>query len=168
MIAGTGRASSVEPDFVRLASSMPLHADQRRVVELLAASSLDWLGDPVGAVVPGALRRTAVDLRLRLGGEGRSLTTLRKAAYVDLGQPRPVGREWEAEIAWRASTAAPLFPVFAGWLTIGDDQLRVDGIYAPPGGIVGRVADRMLLHVAANGTARWLLAEIDRAAARVD
>jgi hypothetical protein len=30
--------------------------------------------------------------------------------------------------------------------------------------LVGRVADRMLLHVAANGTARWLLGEIDRAA----
>jgi hypothetical protein len=42
--------------------------------------------------------------------------------------------------------------------------MRIEGLYAPPGGVVGRVADRMLLHVAANGTARWLLREIDRAA----
>jgi hypothetical protein len=50
------------------------------------------------------------------------------------------------------------------WLTISDENLRIDGVYAPPGGVVGRVADRMLLHIAANGTARWLLAEIDSAA----
>ena len=161
-------AVGAEDRYVRLAASGPLHGDPRRVVELLAGSPAGWLGDPVGTTEPGELRRTAVDLRMLLGAEGRRLTTLRKAAYVDLGLPRPVGREWEAEIAWRASTAAPLFPVFAGWLTIGVDQLRVDGLYAPPGGIVGRGADRMLLHVAANGTARWLLAEIDRAAALGD
>jgi hypothetical protein len=33
--------------------------------------------------------------------------------------------------------------------------------------VVGRVADRVILHVAANGTARWLLAEIDRASLAV-
>jgi hypothetical protein len=166
MIGAEGVAVAVEDGYVRLAASVPLHGDPRRVVGLLAARSLDWLGDPAGTAEPGGLRRTAVDLRVLIGGEGRSMETFRKAAYVDLGLPRSIGREWEAEIAWRASTAAPLFPVFAGWLTIGTNQLRVDGLYAPPGGIVGRVADRMLLHVAANGTARWLLAEIDRAATR--
>jgi hypothetical protein len=68
------------------------------------------------------------------------------------------------EIGWRASRAAPLFPVFSGWLSIRPGELHLEGVYAPPGGVLGRVADRMLLHVAANGTARWLLGEIDRAA----
>jgi hypothetical protein len=39
-------------------------------------------------------------------------------------------------------------------LTVGRDELRIDGLYAPPGGMLGRVADRVLLHVAANATAR--------------
>jgi hypothetical protein len=35
-------------------------------------------------------------------------------------------------------------------------------MYAPPGGAIGRLADRALLHLAASGTAKWLLHEIDR------
>ena len=58
---------------------------------------------------------------------------------------------------------APLFPVFAGTLRARGSELSVDGLYAPPGGVVGRVADRLLLHLAANATARWLLGEIARA-----
>jgi hypothetical protein len=103
-------------------------------------------------------------LRVRLGGRSSALTTFGKAAFLDLGGPRRIATGWEVEVAWQAATAAPLFPVFSGWLTVGPEALRVDGIYAPPGGIIGRVADRMLLHLAANATAEWLLAEIDRAA----
>ena len=110
------------------------------------------------------MRTFAIDLGLPIGGESRVIGTVRKSAYLDLGQPRRTAAGWEAEISWRAATAAPLFPVFSGWLTIGPDRMQIDGLYAPPGGVVGRVADRVLLHVAANATARWLLAEIDRAA----
>ena len=110
------------------------------------------------------MRRYEVDLRLRIGGEGAGLTTFRKAAFLDLGEACRTPTGWEAEISWRASTAAPLFPVFAGVLAIEPDELRIEGLYAPPGGVVGRVADRVLLHTAANGTARWLLNELDRAA----
>jgi len=153
------------PDgFVRLVASMRLHSDPDRVAALLDEGDTPW---PEGRVVhPESpdLRRFAVDLRLRVGGETAALTTFSKAAYLDLGRPRRTADGWEAEIGWRASTAAPLFPVFSGWLTIGPEELRIDGLYAPPGGVVGRVADRMLIHVAANGTARWLLNEIDRAA----
>jgi hypothetical protein len=111
------------------------------------------------------VRRYVVDLRLRLGAEDVAVTTFRKAAYLDLGAPRRTGTGWELDIAWRAAGAAPLFPVFAGRLAIDGDALKIEGIYAPPGGVVGRVADRVLLHVAANATARWVLDEIDRAAA---
>ncbi|MDQ2688749.1 MAG: hypothetical protein M3Y29_00555 [Chloroflexota bacterium] len=153
----------VPEGFVRLTASVRLDADPGRVAELLARGG-PWAEDAVDHPDTPDLRRYAVDLRLRVGGESAALTTFGKAAYLDLGRPRRTAGGWEMEIAWRASTAAPLFPVFSGWLTIGPDELRVDGLYAPPGGVVGRVADRMLLHVAANGTARWLLDEINRAA----
>ena len=152
------------PDgFVRLAASMPLHNDGERVAALLDSGAL-WADRLVTPATPTGLRRYAVDLRLRVGRDGPGLTTFSKAAYLDLGTTHRTATGWEAEIGWQASTAAPLFPVFSGWLIISDENLRVDGVYAPPGGVVGRVADRMLLHIAANGTARWLLGEIDRAA----
>ncbi|HJP71584.1 MAG TPA: hypothetical protein VJ975_07675 [Candidatus Limnocylindria bacterium] len=149
--------------FVRLVASVRLRSDPDRVAAALA-DGVPWADERVGHPESGEIRRYEVDLRLRVGGESAALTTFSKAAYVDLGRPRRTPRGWEVEIGWRASSAAPLFPVFSGWLTIGPDELRIDGLYAPPGGVVGRVADRMLLHVAANATARWLLDEIDRAA----
>ena len=152
-----------EHGFVRLAASMPLRADPDRVAGMLAKGSGTWLEERVRPG-PGHLRRFAVDMRLRVGGENAGLTTFGKAAYLDLGAPIRTSDGWDVEIGWRASTAAPLFPVFSGRLVIGSGVLSVGGLYAPPAGVLGRVADRMLLHVAANGTARWLLGELDRAA----
>jgi hypothetical protein len=71
---------------------------------------------------------------------------------------------WEVEVGWRASTLAPLFPVFSGRIVARGDELTLSGWYAPPGGELGRIADRVLLHVAATGTARWLLGALDEAA----
>ena len=162
MVSMVTGARPLPDGFVRLAASRPLHNDAERVASLLDSGAL-WADRLVTGVAATGLRRYAVDLRLRVGREGPGLTTFSKAAYVDLGPTRRTAAGWEAEIGWQASTAAPLFPVFSGWLIISDDNLRIDGVYAPPGGVVGRVADRMLLHIAANGTARWLLGEIDRA-----
>jgi hypothetical protein len=148
--------------FVRLAASLRLHNDPDRVAALLRDGRVPWALARVVGPDGSELRRFAVDLRLRVGGEKVAFSTFGKAAFLDLGAPRRTAHGWEAEISWLASTAAPLFPVFSGWLTIGREELRIDGLYAPPGGVVGRVADRMLLHVAANATARWVLDEIDR------
>ena len=149
--------------FVRLAASMPLHGDRDRVAAMLAEAP-PWAAGRGAHRAGRGMRRFSIDLRVRLGGRSSALTTFGKAAFLDLGGPRRIATGWEVEVAWQATTAAPLFPVFSGWLTVGPEALRVDGIYAPPGGIIGRVADRMLLHLAANATAEWLLAEIDRAA----
>lgn len=161
MVSVATDARPMPDGFVRLAASMPTHNDAERVVALLDGGAL-WADRLVTPASLTGLRRYAVDLRLRVGREGPGLTTFSKAAYVDLGTTRRSATGWEAEIGWQASTAAPLFPVFSGWLIISDENLRIDGVYAPPGGVVGRVADRMLLHIAANGTACWLLGEIDR------
>ncbi len=157
-------ASELPDGFIRLAAAAPLHADLDRVVELLAADHCPWPGGDVALPAVAGMRRYAVDLRLRVGGEDAGLTTFSKAAFVDVGPPRRTATGWEAEISWRAASVAPLFPVFSGRLVVSADHLRIEGLYAPPGGVIGRVADRMLLHVAANGTARWLLHELDRAA----
>jgi hypothetical protein len=146
--------------YVGLSASVPLHADPVAVAAVLGEGPAGWDERPA---VPG-YRRYAVDLRLRLGGDGAGLTTFRKAALVDIGPVRAADGGYMAEIGWRAATAAPLFPVFAGEILIGPDALTLSGLYAPPGGVVGLLADRALLHVAAGGTARWLLREIDRVA----
>ena len=122
-----------------------------------------WLGPEVESVTAGVHRHEA-DLRLR-SGDLPSVVTFRKAAYVDIGPVQPLNDGWQAEVGWRASSLAPLFPVFAGMITVHDGELTLGGSYAPPGGVVGRAADRALLHIAAEGTARWLLARLDEAAA---
>lgn len=158
------RTISEGEGFVRLAASAPLSAHPRHVAQLLARGAEAWGGEAVDGA-PAGLRRYAIDLRLRVGGERGGLTTFRKAALLDLGPVLPSDEGWEVEIAWRAASGAPLFPVFGGLLSIAPGVLRLEGVYAPPGGMVGRMADRVLLHVAANGTARWLLGELASAGA---
>ena len=122
-----------------------------------------WLGPDVAPAPPG-LHRHQADLRLRVS-DRPALVTFRKAAFVDVGPIQPLDDDaWEVEVGWRAATLAPLFPVFSGTITLRGDELTLSGWYAPPGGTVGRLADRALLHLAAEGTARWLLAELDAAA----
>jgi hypothetical protein len=123
-----------------------------------------WLGPEVGPA-PLGLRRHQADLRLRVS-DHPLLVTFRKAAYVDLGAVQPLNDGWEVEVGWRASTLAPLFPVFSGTIALRAGELTLAGWYAPPGGSVGRLADHALLHLAAEGTARWLLGELERAARR--
>ena len=164
MTAIHAQASPMAGGFVRLVASMQPRSSPSRLVALLGTGPVPWALRSDGAAGVDGMRTFAIDLGLRLRDEPPVIGPLRKSAYLDLGRPRRTATGWEAEISWRAATAAPLFPVFSGWLTIGPDRMQIDGLYAPPGGVVGRVADRMLLHVAANATARWLLAEFDRAA----
>lgn len=123
-----------------------------------------WLGREVEPAPPGMCRYHA-DLRLRVR-DHPFVVTFRKAAYVDIGPVQSTGANWEVEVGWRASTLAPLFPVFSGSISAHGEELTLNGWYAPPGGAVGRAADRALFHIAAEGMARWLLGELDDAAAR--
>jgi len=121
-----------------------------------------WLG-PECEPAPKGMRRHQADLRLRVS-DRPSLVTFGKAAYVDLGPAQLLDAGWQIEVSWRASTLAPLFPVFSGAIVARGAELTLSGWYAPPGGVIGRIADQALLHLAAKGTARWLLSELDRAA----
>jgi len=133
--------------------------DVKRICPLL--TSPGWLGQAVDvAGLADGTTRYLTDLVLPLPPDGR-LLSLRKAAFVDIGPVvnRPEGG-CDVEIAWRSASLAPLFPVFAGHLQARASGLTIEGHYAPPGGIVGRTADRMLLHTAARGTARWFLGHL--------
>jgi hypothetical protein len=151
--------SSSNPDTVSLRVRRAGTVDADRVCGALADPA--WLGQPVDAAeAPPAMRRFLTDLVLPLPPDGR-LLAFRKAAFVDLGGPeRSASGGCTVEIGWRSASLAPLFPVFAGRLRIDADGLVIDGRYAPPGGALGRAADRMLLHTAANGTARWFLGHL--------
>jgi hypothetical protein len=149
--------------FVRLVVAERLRSDPAAVARLLQADR-PWAALQAAPSAPPGMRRFALDLKLRVGGDDSALTTFDKAAYLDLGRVEATDAGWLTDIGWQAATLAPLFPVFAGRLSIEDREVRIEGLYAPPGGIVGRVADRILFHIGASGTARWLLNEIDMAA----
>jgi hypothetical protein len=154
----------LDPGFVRLEASIHSAADPERIAAVLGGAMDGWLAEAQAQPAPDGLRRSAVDLQLRVGRNDAALATFHKAALLDLGPVRRAGIGYEAEIGWRAATAAPLFPVFSGRIVSEPGELRIEGIYAPPGGVVGRLADRVLLHTAANATARWVLRQLDVAA----
>jgi hypothetical protein len=162
-------------------TSVPSHLTLLRLVQLatvdlscvgsmFADESGAWLGTPVAATRPGT-HRFLTDLSLPIREHAPSLV-FKKAAYVDLGDIRREADTCELEIGWQSSTLAPLFPVFAGHLTLTATELRLEGYYAPPGGEFGAVLDKAFLGIAARGTARWFLEKataaitIDGAAAR--
>ncbi len=145
----------------RLALSVPAAVMRRRAAAVLGAERAAWAGAPLeGAVHAGERDRHLLDLELRVI-EHAPRMAFRKAAYVDLGPLRGGGRgPLSIGISWRAAGLAPLFPVFAGTLSWENGELQIVGAYAPPGGEIGLVADRLVLNVAARGTARWLLTRI--------
>jgi hypothetical protein len=150
------------PRTVSLTARHPTQLTTEQARRLLGPDAASWLGSPAGAA-PEGMRRFAADLHLGTGPGGRE-ARIGKAALVDLGPVRGMGEELLVEISWRAANLAPLFPVFSGWLTVGGGEVRLEGRYAPPGGAIGLAADRALLHVAAERTAQWFLAELARAA----
>lgn len=127
----------------------------------LALVDPDWLGIPADPPHAG-IRRFLTDLSLPVREHAPSIT-FSKAAFVDLGPVRAGRDGCEVEIGWRSASLAPLFPVFAGRLTVMKSELRLEGFYAPPGGDLGLVLDHAFLGIGARGTARWFLGQVARA-----
>jgi len=139
--------------------SHPAPASPERAAEILGKGRTAWLGELVDAGGGGAAGRYLLDLELRVS-EAAPRVAFRKAAYVDVGTLTVDGQRLWLEISWRAAGLTPLFPVFAGRLAWREGTLALTGYYAPPGGGVGMVADRLLLNVAARATGRRLLERI--------
>lgn len=148
----------------RLTVSVPAAVTRRRAAAVLGDEQDAWLGevvaDGLGPDSGTEVRRHLLDLELRVS-EHTPRLAFRKAAFVDVGPLLGGGKgPLSMSISWRAAGLQPLFPVFAGTLRWAEGQLELNGVYAPPGGGIGLIADRLLLNVAARGTARWLLGRI--------
>lgn len=146
----------------RLHVSHAASASADRAAEVLGTGRTAWLGELVEAGDGEAAGRYLLDLELRVS-DAAPRVAFRKAAYVDIGPLMVDGHRLWLEISWRAAGLTPLFPVFAGRLAWRDGKLELNGYYAPPGGSVGLVADRLLLNVAARATGRRLLEHIAEA-----
>ncbi len=139
----------------RLTLSRILPTDPDGLCDLFADPS--WLGDEVTAADGHPqMRRVLTDLAFGLRGEPRGVV-FRKAAFVDLGVRHDPTGGCVGEVAWRAAGMAPLFPVFAGTLSVHDGGLHLNGVYTPPGGGVGLLVDRAVLHHVAERTGGWFL-----------
>jgi hypothetical protein len=120
-----------------------------------------WMGTAVESSRPGT-RRFLTDLSLPI--RDRSPQVLfRKAAFVDVGVVKVTPAGCEVEISWQSSSLAPLFPVFAGRLVLAGNEVTLEGFYAPPGGQIGAALDHAFLSIAARGTARWFLDQVENA-----
>jgi hypothetical protein len=144
--------------------TVPLRVRRPGTIDLnraiLAVGDLSWLGRPMdGPPERPQLRRVAADLDLPIL-DGSSTRPVRKAAFIDLGPARQVGDLVLVEIAWRSASFAPLFPVFAGQLTISANDIVLDGRYAPPLGKLGVLLDEALLYLVARRTAGALVARL--------
>jgi hypothetical protein len=161
MVLASSRTPTHEPiGTSRLEVVMPAAVSRARAAIVLGIERGAWLGDLVDDAIDGAgAARYLLDLELRVSDHAPRVS-FRKAAYVDVGPLDASGARLVVEIAWRAAGMTPLFPVFAGTLSWQGGELRLAGVYAPPGGAVGAVADRLLLNVAARGTGRRLLERI--------
>lgn len=144
------------PDTIaRLDVSRAFHASPEALCQALSDPA--WLGE-VKTSPPDRpdLVRVETDLAFTLHGDGKPLV-FRKAALVDIGMGPGANGGCQGEIAWRAASMSPLFPVFAGRLIVTASRLQVQGVYAPPGGQLGLLIDRTMVHRFAERTARWFL-----------
>jgi len=151
------RSIDVSPDRVaRLSARHPIELDPAVALRRLAAP--DWLGTLVES--PRAdRRRYLTDLAFPIS-QGTKTLLFRKAAYVDLGVARAAEDGYEIEIEWSSAGLAPLFPVFAGRVTINRLGVSLIGVYTPPLGAIGLLIDGALLHFAARRTANWFLGRL--------
>jgi hypothetical protein len=143
---------------------VPLYAAVAARVDIKAAQDAfaepSWLGRVVDAPQGRPdVRRLATDLELPIR-DGSAPGPIRKAALIDLGQPRLEEPGVAIPIAWQSATFAPLFPIFSGELLVTTRGITLTGRYLPPFGRLGLVIDGAMLHVIARRSAHALLTSI--------
>jgi hypothetical protein len=154
MAEPTGATSEQTAGVVKLRLTLPARLDLGRVPAAFGGPDADWLGQRVSGEA-SELRRFSCDLELRVDPDRRA--TFAKSAIVTFGALERIDDTWVVPIEWRSATLAPLFPVFVGRLRVRANWIELDGHYAPPGGTIGLLLDRALLHFAARATGRWFI-----------
>lgn len=109
----------------------------------------------------------AADRFLAIIGPLGSAPGLSKAVVVTVGQPHEQGDGLAVPIVWTATGPRALFPSLEGDLELAPagpqrTQLTLLGTYTPPGGELGRLLDRYVLHRVAEATIRSFLTELAR------
>ena len=110
--------------------------------------------------------RQPEDEHLRIAvAPGRWPARLAKQVDLRLTPPRQVSDSTVVSFSWRATGGTSLFPDFDADLCIAPvgitvTQLQLQGRYHPPIGLLGRQADRLVLHRVAESTVRTLLTSI--------
>lgn len=141
-----------------ISSTRHLDADPWPVVERFLRSPDLWLPPPARAVVEG--RGVVTTVRL-----GPFLHEVR----IDLGPAWTITDAAIRHLDWTPCdhdgkpVHTHVLPSFSGRLTVrhvGSPSVSLTGWYEPPGGPVGAVLDRSLLHRNAEATARALLDDV--------
>ena len=81
---------------------------------------------------------------------------------LELGPPRQTERVMLMSVKWHAAENSPFFPILDGQLElamlgIATTQLGLSATYEPPFAVVGRIADRAMLHRVAEITVKDFL-----------
>lgn len=137
---------------------LPLAGDARSYLEILAGDPGRWLPPPADPLGPHEWT-----VHLRAG----------PAAYPVVFH---VGADWsDSDNLWRPVTwsprgsemfgrltdrALPAFVGEVGLVTVSQPTLTLTGEYDPPGGVVGTLSDRAVLHRLADTTARRFLTDV--------
>jgi hypothetical protein len=154
----TDAAAASEPVTVSLHVRRPQSINLE--LAIFAFADLSWLGQLTDGPPGGPrTRRVATVLDLPIL-DGSATGPVQKAALIDIGPARRIGDRILVEIAWRSANLAPLFPVFAGQLSVSATDIILDGRYAPPLGTLGLLLDRALLHLVARRTASALVTRL--------
>lgn len=103
-------------------------------------------------------------LRVKVGPQNWP-ALMAKTVDIRLGPIRRHGDLTLLAFSWHATGTASLFPALDADLEIsplGDhrSELALRGRYDPPGGVLGRSADRLLLHRLADATVRAFLSSL--------
>jgi hypothetical protein len=83
---------------------------------------------------------------------------------------RPADMTPRYAVTWKSETNDAMFPIFDGFLTVEADQdydafwLKIQGSYAPPGGVAGKLFDAVVGNRIAMTTTQNLLISIRDAA----
>ena len=107
-------------------------------------------------------RRFSADLAIGLGGGAE----VRQQVTLQLGAPRSAGTELLVPLTWHPRGRQRWLPSFRGVLSASPDRrgtrLRVQGTYAVPLGVVGRLGDDVVGHRLARRSLGGLVDEFGR------
>jgi hypothetical protein len=142
---------------------LELDAPYEAVDAALTSDGKDWLPGLASSAEEGGERRMAEV------GFGKSVR-VGQSVVVTVGEPARMPFKTLQPIAWKPAHAEALLPAMDAEIEVAPmgsarTQLALTAQYTPPFGLVGRVADRALLHRVAEATVKDFL---DGVAARLE